>query len=172
MRNFYIKRIRKKSEISDNPKNNEITATKQKADRSEVIRSQKSNKRERKIKQPHIRQYLSLDNDDERKKQFENRDMNNISVNNPNSSHLKLESNKQQEIDDKDSSKLDNRIMGPFFKAENLESGTAVEQSNKENITSYTMEEKLASHSQLYSSKATSSKAGLPKMGNFPGLYE
>lgn len=163
---------KKKSEISDNPKNNEITATKQKADRSEVIRSQKSNKRERKIKQPHIRQYLSLDNDDEQKKQFENRDMNNISVNNPNSSHLKLESNKQQEIDDKDSSKLDNRIMGPFFKAENLESGTAVEQSNKENITSYTMEEKLASHSQLYSSKATSSKAGLPKMGNFPGLYE
>lgn len=160
-----------KSEISDNPKNNENIVTRQKADRTDVIRSQKSNKRERKIKQQHIRQYLSLDNEEEQRKQFENHDIVNISANNPNSSHLKLESNKQPEIDDKDSSKLDNRIMGPYFKAENLESGTAVEQSNKENMTSLTMEEKLTSHSRLYSSKAASKKASLSQMENIPGVY-
>lgn len=174
--NFFDKfliqdRKKQQSEISNNLKNNEVTTPKTKPNISEVIKSQKSNKKDRKIKQPHIRQYLSLDNEEEQTKQTENGDMVNISANNPNSSHLKLESNKQQEVDDKDSSKLDNRNIAPFFKAENLESGTAVEQSNKENLTTFTMEEKLASHSRLYSSKAASNKMGLPQMENIPGLY-
>lgn len=174
--NFFDKYLnqenkKKKSEFSADLNNNETSSLKQRADKSEVVKSQKSNKKERKIKQPHIRQYLSLDNETDQKKQFNHRDIDNLSPNNPNSSHLKAESNKQQEIDDKNSSKLDNRIIGPFFKAENLESGTAVDQSNKENLTSFTIEDKLASRSRLYSSKAASAKAVLPQMENIPGLY-
>lgn len=132
-------------------------------------KNRKSINRERKLKQATARILLSLDNLDNQPDLFQNRDIVNVTTNNPNSSYLNLDLNKNQQIDDKDSSRLDNQDGLSLYKEGNLETGTAVDPSNKENQTTFMVEKNVETPRKRYSGRVTPNKSEASPMDTIPG---
>ena len=133
------------------------------------VKNRKSINRDRKIKQATARISLSLDNVENQTGLFQNRDVVNVTTNNPNSSYLNSDLNKNQQINDKDSSRLDNQDGLSLYKEGNLETGTAVDPPNKENQTTFMVEKNVEIPRKGYSARMTPTKSVTNPMDTIPG---
>ena len=145
---------------------------KREVDKLSTTKLKKSLNKERRIKQLPARQSLSLDNTNVENQLFENQDIVNTQANNPSSSYLNSESNKQPQVNGKNSSKLENQISSSLYKAENLETGTAVDPSNKENFIALTIDKKLESPKSIYATKILPFKSLTAQLTEIPGYIQ
>ncbi|KAF0277618.1 hypothetical protein FOG50_01536 [Hanseniaspora uvarum] len=141
---------------------------KREVDKLSTTKLKKSLNKERRIKQLPARQSLSLDNTNVENQLFENQDIVNTQANNPSSSYLNSESNKQPQVNGKNSSKLENQVSSSLYKAENLETGTAVDPSNKENFIALTIDKKLESPKSIYATKILPFKSLTDQLTEIP----